>query len=415
MSCPDLRPGTDRAPDIRLIAFTDAGRELAGRLAALLELPPEAAQRCGQPLDLRTWTARGFAEGADALVFVGAAGIAVRAVAPCVASKASDPAVVAVDEAARFAIPLLSGHLGGANELALRIAGLVGATPALTTATDVRGVFAVDSWARSQGCAVQNPERIKAVSGALLAGRTVRLWSAWPIAGAAPAGVEVVDDPTLADVVLALGEKPAVLPEKPAPSGAPANPEAAARPSEAPPFSPASRPLCLVPRIVVLGIGCRRGTPAETLEHAIEAALAEAGVWEQALAKACTIDLKADEPGLREFCTAHGLALEVFSAEELARVPGEFSGSAFVRSVTGVDNVCERAAVLGSGGELLLPKRTRDGVTVALAAAPFAPTWERGGRPAVAWTTGGRTGGEPAAGTPTLAAGNKTKEPDHAL
>lgn len=389
MSCPDLRPGTDRASDIRLIAFTDAGRKLAGRLAALLELPPEAAQRCGQPLDLRTWTAQGFAEGADALVFVGAAGIAVRAAAPWVASKASDPAVVVVDEAARFAIPLLSGHLGGANELALRIAGLVGATPALTTATDVRGVFAVDSWARSQGCAVQNPERIKAVSGALLAGRTVRLWSAWPIAGAAPAGVEVVDDPEPADVVLSLGENPRASAEDPASS----------------PFSPAPEPLRLVPRVVALGIGCRRGTPAEALERAVAEALAKAGICELALAKACTIDLKADEPGLRELCRARGLALEAFSAEELGRVPGEFSSSAFVRSVTGVDNVCERAAVLGSGGGLLLPKRARDGVTVALAAAPFAPTWEQGDRPAAVCATDGRP----------AAAGEETKEPDHAL
>ena len=96
-------------------------------------------------------TAAQFAQS-DALVFVGAVGIAVRAIAPHCRSKATDPAVVVLDECGRFAIPLLSGHLGGANDLARRLAKACGAVPVITTATDANGVFAVDEWAKHQHC-----------------------------------------------------------------------------------------------------------------------------------------------------------------------------------------------------------------------------------------------------------------------
>ena len=170
---------------VRLLAFTQKGMELARRLAA--ELSGEAA-RCGEGCTLDAWTADAFAN-ADALVYVGAAGIAVRAVAPYAGNKASDPAVVAVDECGRFAVPLLSGHLGGANRLARRIGAVCGALPVITTATDANGAFAVDEWAVRQGCCVLDVPRIKRVSAKILAGGTAVLRSPWPVAGTPPAGV----------------------------------------------------------------------------------------------------------------------------------------------------------------------------------------------------------------------------------
>ena len=170
---------------VRLLAFTQKGMELARRLAA--ELSGEAA-RCGEGCTLDAWTADAFAN-ADALVYVGAAGIAVRAVAPYAGNKASDPAVVAVDECGRFAVPLLSGHLGGANRLARRIGAVCGALPVITTATDANGAFAVDEWAVRQGCCVLDVPRIKRVSAKILAGGMAVLRSPWPVAGTPPAGV----------------------------------------------------------------------------------------------------------------------------------------------------------------------------------------------------------------------------------
>ena len=140
------------------IAFTARGLALAQRLAAAC--PGSVARGGADGVPLADWTARQFAQS-DALIFVGAAGIAVRAIAPHCRSKAADPAVVVLDEGGQFAIPLLSGHLGGANDLARWLAAVCGAVPVITTATDGRGVFAVDEWARRQNCAVAEPERIK--------------------------------------------------------------------------------------------------------------------------------------------------------------------------------------------------------------------------------------------------------------
>lgn len=142
---------------IHLISFTEQGQSLAERLAQALD---GQAVRCNQGWTLDGWTQEHFQPG-NALIFVGAAGIAVRAVAPYVRSKTTDSAVVVVDEMERFAIPLLSGHLGGANELAEKIAAVCGAVPVITTATDLHGLFAVDQWAKKQNCAILNPKGIK--------------------------------------------------------------------------------------------------------------------------------------------------------------------------------------------------------------------------------------------------------------
>ena len=321
------------------LAFTAKGEALAHRLAEAL---PGSVSRCGGDVTLKGWTAEHFAQN-EALIFVGAVGIAVRAIAPHCRSKAVDPAVVVVDEGGNFAVPLLSGHLGGANALARALAKACGAVPVITTATDVNGLFAVDLWAKAQNCAVLEPERIKCVSGALLAGQTVRYWSPWPVAGETPAGVKKADAPEAADFALTL--------------------------------TPQGEALHLVPRIGVLGVGCRRGTTAQQLEEAFAAFCAASGLSPAAVCAAASIDLKKDEPGLAAFCKAHGWPITFYPADELRAVPGQFTPSAFVASVTGVDNVCERSAVKASGGTLLLPKTAGGGVTLALAVRPFAPDW----------------------------------------
>ena len=320
------------------LAFTAKGEALACRLA---EAVPGEVTRCGGDIRLADWTAAHF-DACEALVYVGAVGIAVRAVAPHCRSKATDPAVVAVDECGRFAVPLLSGHLGGANDLARRLAAVCGAVAVVTTATDANGVFAVDAWARRQGCTVLETARIKAVSSALLAGETVTAVSDWPVEGETPAGVRLVESGP-ADFALTRGS--------------------------------AGEGLHIVPRIGVLGIGCRRGTTHEALEAAFAAFCAEAGLCESYFAAAASIDLKQNEAGLAAFCAAHGWQVHFYSAEDLRAVSGSFTPSAFVESVTGVDNVCERAAVLASGGKLTTPKRAGGGVTFAAAERPFAPDW----------------------------------------
>ena len=172
---------------VRIISFTDRGQQLAELLADRL---CGTATRCGRDCSLAEWVRDAF-DSADALIYVGAVGICVRTIAPYIKSKTRDPAVVVIDETGRYVIPVLSGHLGGANDLARRIARLTGAEPVITTATDLAHAFSVDAWARIQGCVVENPGRIKAVSSKILAGDDIVIASDYPISGEVPEHVIV--------------------------------------------------------------------------------------------------------------------------------------------------------------------------------------------------------------------------------
>ena len=331
----------------KFVSFTKVGAQTAEKAAALL--PDYLTERYARTVDpslVGTQLSR-FAQQAmvdcDLIVFVGAAGIAVRAVAPYLMGKAFDPAVLVIDEAGRFVIPILSGHLGGANALTERLADGLGAQAVITTATDGRAVFAVDTWAAAHNCAVVDPEHIKHVSGALLRGEPVGLQSDFPVDGRLPAQVTL--------------------------DGAPDSGFVISFDQSAAPFS---HTLHLVPRIVFLGIGCRKGTDEKTIEAAVQAALDGTGVPWDAVRGVASIDIKQNEPGLLHFCETHGLPLTVYSVEMLQNVPGDFTPSDFVTRTVGVDNVCERAAVCAaSGGALLCHKTARNGVTIALAAQEF--------------------------------------------
>ena len=323
---------------VACIAFTPEGLQLATRLqqqAPGLQLDVACGFGPGKA-DLRAWTEAAFRES-DALLFIGAAGIAVRAIAPLVRTKTADPAVVVMDEAGQWAIPLLSGHIGGANLLARQLARASGGQAVLTTATDVRGLWAVDDWAARRGLKVADPARIKEVSGALLAGKQVRLHAEVPLSGELPAGVVAADDEAGADVVVGWHE-----------------------------LAAGSTALHVVVPCIVAGIGCRKGVSAGQVQAAYLLACEEAGLAEGSVREVVSIDVKACEEGLLEFCAQRSLPFSTLTAAELSAVRGSSASSGFVQRTVGVDNVCERAA-LSAGGQLVLPKLASDGVTVALA------------------------------------------------
>ncbi|MBP3751054.1 MAG: cobalt-precorrin 5A hydrolase [Pyramidobacter sp.] len=304
-------------------AFTRDGAALALRIAR--ELGGEAwasARYAGNgvlPMEgtVSDWARQRFLPGNE-LVFVSACGIAVRAVAPLVKSKQSDPAVVCLDDQGQFVISLLSGHLGGANQLARRIAAVTGGMPVVTTATDVHGKTAVDEWAKEHDCAIENIGAVKRISSSVLDGERV--------------GVAVTDQ-----------------------------------------LAPAPWPvtLWLRPRVLVLGVGCKRGTTMDILKSSLDDFLAGAGVSPLSLCAVASIDLKKDEAGLIGLADSLGVPFVTYSAAELAATAGRFTPSERVKSVTGVDNVCERAAVRCSGGALVRSKTLYPGVTMALARKPY--------------------------------------------
>jgi cobalt-precorrin 5A hydrolase len=262
-----------------------------------------------------------------------------------------------MDETGRYVIPLLSGHLGGANALAGELAAVTGGEAVITTATDLHGVFAVDLWAKRQNMTVRQPERIKTVSAKLLAGRMILLDCRWQIRGEVPENIRVLP-------------QTAGIPEKASRDGLPSEADVSVDYYDTP-----SAALQLVPHILHLGIGCRKGTSAEALEAGLDHFCRERSILPEAIRSAASIDLKSGEEGLLRFCGKHGWPIRFYTAEELSRAEGNFSGSDFVRSVAGVDNVCERAAVLKSGGKLRETKYAQDGVTFALAEEEASFDW----------------------------------------
>lgn len=337
---------------VKLIAFTSRGCRLALRIAAGLgegcevhsKTSGDATGTIPVAESLTAWTAAAMA-AADALVFVGAVGVAVRAIAPSVKDKETDPAVVCIDDNGRFAVSLLSGHVGGANRLTARIAAIVGATPVITTATDVNGRFAVDAFAAENGMAYRDRRTAKAVSAGLLEGRTVRLSSAFPVRGSLPAGIVPGDAGDLGILVS----------------------------SEDRPRLPFADTLQLIPRHHVVGIGCRRGTGREALETMLRETLDAAGIAIESVRALASIDVKADEPAILALAGDLGVPALFHSAEELEAVVGDFAESAFVRETVGTGCVCERAAVRAAAdGELVVRKRAAGGITVAVAREGFA-------------------------------------------
>lgn len=368
---------------LSLICFTGAGAKLGVRL--LKELKRDGHECRGYVLEkflnpfheangleplkssLQEWTGNQF-ETRDGLIFIGAAGIAVRAIAPWVKDKRTDPAVVVIDDSGRFSISLLSGHLGGANGLAEETAKLTGGIPVITTATDIHGRFAVDNFAKEQGLWISDMKTAKAVSADVLAGEPVGFFSDFPAAGSMPEGFTQKES-CKRNVWITVKRYPE---NKDRLCG-----RAPARESGAPDSFPklflpeGGEVLRLVPRIVILGIGCKRGTEKERIEAAVEEALSRWNIEPESAAAVATIDIKKEEAGLLSYVREHGLSFQTYPAERLLQAEGEFSPSSFVKEITGVDNVCERAAVslaedLG-GGRLMMRKQAGGGVTVAAA------------------------------------------------
>ncbi len=307
-------------------------------------------------------------EKVDAIVFIAAAGIAVRSIAPCIRHKAQDPAVVVVDEGGRFSISLLSGHMGGANELTNRIADWIGAVPVVTTATDVEELFAVDDYARRHDLIVTDWDMAKAFSVAVLCGKTIAFYvdekcsflrkenymEVFPQEvylykeEIAPEG-ERADDGIFSAEEEPGNQRGIVLSYR--------------RNAEA--FFPST--LFLVPSLFVVGIGCRRGISADRIKEAVTRCLTEENIRIEAVCAVASIDLKKDEAGIVDFCKQENIPFLTYTAEELKKLSGDYSASEFVEQITGVSNVCERSAVAASDGELVCAKRVYDGVTIAIA------------------------------------------------
>jgi cobalt-precorrin 5A hydrolase len=330
---------------ISIIAFTANGCRTALRIKEALE-GDDVSVQCKTAHEVEgverikttsdEWTRQRF-EDSDALVFVGATGIAVRLIVPYVMSKDVDPAVVCVDEHGKFTIALLSGHIGGCNKLANRIAAGIGSTPVVTTATDINGKFSVDVFATENSLRITNLHKAQITSSKVLEDKFVGFSSELPVEGDLPRGL------TLAE------------------SG-----DFGIRISRDPTEHPFDNTFNLVPMDISVGVGCKRGTDPAKMLAFVKKILEEDGIAPERVGSISSVDLKSDERAVLELAPEFKCPVMFFSAEELMSLEGKFSSSNFVRSVTAVDCVCERSAVKARGGTIVRRKTASDGMTVAL-------------------------------------------------
>ena len=340
--------------ELHIIYFTKAGGDLAGRIAAdMAENCPDmesVSKVCGKGI-LQEWTAENFRQG-KVLLFIGACGIAVRAIAPHIGGKDTDPAVLVMDEKGRHVIPILSGHLGGANDWACRIARMTGAEAVLTTATDTQSMFAVDLFAKRNGLQIDDLKKAKHFSARLLAERK---------------GTLVLPDEYEQDLTFE-GQEPPELEvrssgEKLREERTPESDDPEQKSFEegnvftVSPAVSADGALHLIPRCIILGMGCRKGKSGQELEQFALDTLQELGLDRRAVCAISSIDVKKSEPGLLSLAGSLGVPFETYDAHTLQNAAIEnwtFAESERVRETVGVGNVCERAAAAAGAHRILL-------------------------------------------------------------
>ena len=345
---------------IAVISFTAGGSELAEKISHALAsegYETVVAKKYKHADDsvkesLSEWTKEQF-QMQDAIVFVGATGIAVRAIAPFIKTKVEDPAVLVIDEQGNYCIPILSGHLGGANELAKELSEKTGAIAVITTATDINEKWAVDVFAGKNNLAISDMKKAKEISAKILRGERIFVYIediCCEIRGKIPDDVCLwTEDPReKPDIVIGVQKKKLW-----------------------------EDVLYLIPRAVVLGIGCRKGIKESSIEKQVCDVFRNADVFCESVCAAASIDLKKEEEGILAFCRKLNIKFVTYDAETLKNTEGVFCASAFVEQTTGVDNVCERSAVCASeGGSLLIRKQAKDGVTVAAAMKRWSVSFE---------------------------------------
>ncbi|MBD5463319.1 MAG: hypothetical protein HDR24_09735 [Lachnospiraceae bacterium] len=346
---------------LSIISFTENGKRLSEHIADLLQKKIEIllftkCEACRKnsavsPVlfvekSLGDWAKEQMQEK-NTLLFIGACGIAVRAIAPSLTDKLHDVPVLVMDERGRYVIPILSGHVGGANEWAGYLAGETGAEPVITTATDINKKFAVDLFAKRNNLFIENKDGIVKVSSKVLAGETITI-SIEPGHGAdgtgkccLPSGIRLAPYPPEVPVDVVVTSKEDKF----------------------------DASLVLRPREYVIGLGCKKGKAAEEIKAFITRKMEELGITAAQVYAVASISLKSGEQGIVSWCDKEGIPFLTYTAKELQEVKGNFTGSSFVREKTGVDNVCERAALKACGdkGTLLTPKYAENGMTIAVA------------------------------------------------
>lgn len=341
-----------------IVCFTPQGKLLAEKIheklkMLFLDIRWNAAL-IYRPVPFNQWMKEHFSS-LDALVFIGAMGIVVRDMAPYLKSKLTDPAVVVLDEKGQYAISVLSGHFGGANALTKGLAELLDAIPVVTTSSDVNGKIAIDVFAQKNDLVISSMKKAKICASKIVSGEPVSFSCDSKVMGKIPPELSFNKKNAKFHVIV--------------------NPYIQ---------NPDDEILHLIPKAFVAGIGCKKGTTAEVIEVRVKEELAIKNIDFRSIKGIGSIDIKSEEPGLLEFAQKKKIPLHFYSAEELAALEGDFTSSKIVSQITGVENVCERAAFMLAKSEdektlkecMVIPKSGKDGVTVSIMKIDWSVSFE---------------------------------------
>jgi cobalt-precorrin 5A hydrolase len=356
-----------------IYAITRHGIQIAAKLAELGDLYVSEKLAAGLPgarsfpLPMGPLLADTFL-AYDCHVFIISVGAVVRMVAPLLKNKKVDPAVLCIDDANRFTICVLSGHVGRGNAFTERVATLLANQAVITTASDAIGTLTVDILGRELGWSLDDPDRNVTRGCAAVVNATPVLFVQeagepgwWPADRALPPGVRYATsidgvDPASYEIILWATDR------------------------EVQERHPAhfARAVVYRPRSLVLGLGCDRDTPPDLIERGVHTLLKRHGLSPKSVKQLATVDRKGDEPGLLALAAAHGWPLQTFTPAQLDAVPGIESPSEVVLKHVGTRGVCEPAALLAAGAERLLVAKqiyTEPGagrsMTLAVARVPF--------------------------------------------
>ena len=339
---------------IAVISLTENGRKISGKIAACkhenLTFTRYAFEKYSDEnavpfSSLKTLVADIFYVY-DALIFISSCGIAVRMIAPHIKSKRTDPAVLVIDEQGKFTVSLLSGHVGGANALTFKIASEIGSVPVVTTATDISGKFSPDSFAKANSLHICEFDTAKELAARIVNGCKIGFFSDFEYVNRPD---EFFDDSFTKTGICISSDT-----EK----------------------NPFEKTLHLVPKNIIIGVGCRKNIDEDIFSEFILKKLHEFKIPIFRVAEIHSVDLKKDEKAVIFFAERYKIPLKFYTSEELMKVGGDFKSSDFVMKTTGTDNVCERSAAI-DGGRILVAKQAENGVTFAAAEKDITIDFER--------------------------------------
>ncbi len=286
----------------------------------------------------------------DGIVFISATGIAVRMISPYIKNKIIDPAVVVVDDLGRYSISLLSGHIGGGNMLSQEIGNIINAKPIITTASDGRGIEAVDIYAKRNNLHMENMNSIKKITALMVEGKKIGFYSEIR---------EKIDYPNL---IIASSKEDMALMEGKVEGFLLVTSEKNMNLNI--PYT-VLRPLNLN-----IGIGCRKGVEGKDIIYSIIDLLDKNNLSRYSIKSIGTISIKKEEKGIIEASKYFNCPMNIFSKEEIREVDGKFQKSQFVKGKVGVYGVGEPSAYL-SGGNLIIGKTIYNGITLAVSKEDF--------------------------------------------